>query len=346
MNNIVKKTAIPEATKVALWFNYVLMRGQERSILLRLSNGEVCFDIEALERLLKDRDTIKIGVHDGAFHADEVVAICLIELIFDVKAEVVRSRDPEVLNACDLVFDVLEGTFDHHRSRCDNISCAASRVLRALHNTEEVRSSFGQFVWKKLANLINAVAYQDNGGAVFERLGYIQTLARRARITGEEDKYFMEALDKAEDDIRTMMENWVDESPAYDAALEVIKERPHANVLVFGTDCLATDPKKIMWDEAHPALYWISPASPEKSKWNLMCCAVPREGEEDEYDGFSSRFLLPVAWRGVDGEELDKLIGTSSAIFCHKQGFMAAFASLEDAEKAAQEAIKALTGED
>lgn len=62
-----------------------------------------------------------IVVHDGIFHCDELVAVALWLLANPgTVAEVVRSRNPEVIEAADLVFDVggkYDGVkyFDHHQ---------------------------------------------------------------------------------------------------------------------------------------------------------------------------------------------------------------------------------------
>lgn len=60
-----------------------------------------------------------IGVHDGKFHDDEVVASAILTTIFkDYK--IVRTRDPVVFKYCDFLVDVGEeynhekGRYDHH----------------------------------------------------------------------------------------------------------------------------------------------------------------------------------------------------------------------------------------
>lgn len=68
----------------------------------------------------KMNDRKVIGTHDGSFHCDEVLACAMLRLIPEFKDAVVkRSRDPVVLEACDIVVDV-GGVFDPQTHRYDH----------------------------------------------------------------------------------------------------------------------------------------------------------------------------------------------------------------------------------
>ena len=63
---------------------------------------------------------IKIGTHNGAFHCDEVLACSMLKLLPEYKdANIIRTRDPEVLKTCDIVVDV-GGIFDPATHRYDH----------------------------------------------------------------------------------------------------------------------------------------------------------------------------------------------------------------------------------
>ena len=329
-----------------LIFNASLMRGSESVFVVSAWDGECMLDVQALQKHLADRNSIRVGTHNGGFHADEIVAIAMISLVLDVEVEIVRSRDAATLATCDIVVDVAEGTFDHHRSRCDNVSSAASRVLRFLHNTDEVRDAYPKFFWDSLADVVNNVALQDNGGKMYSRLGYIAALSRASALGEDEDACFNQAFDMARKDLSVMMQNWIAEAPAVEAAQKIVHDNPKADVLVFGPECRATDPKKWMWDEHHPALFYVSPSTVKCDTWDVLCCAVPQEKPEDEYDFFSSRYLLPTEWRGKDAAGLLAAAGLTGSVFCHKQGFMARFVSKDEAVAAAHKAISTLKGEE
>lgn len=58
------------------------------------------------------RALMKIGTHSGSFHCDEAFGCFLLKQLPEYKdAEIVRSRDPAVLDECDVVIDV-GGVYD------------------------------------------------------------------------------------------------------------------------------------------------------------------------------------------------------------------------------------------
>ncbi|ELU12172.1 hypothetical protein CAPTEDRAFT_225005 [Capitella teleta] len=63
---------------------------------------------------------MKIGTHNGAFHCDEVLACFMLkELPIYKDAEIIRTRDPKLLETCDIVVDV-GGVYDHAAKRYDH----------------------------------------------------------------------------------------------------------------------------------------------------------------------------------------------------------------------------------
>lgn len=64
--------------------------------------------------------TLKIGTHDGRFHCDEALACFMIKKLPQFKnATIVRSRDINLLNNCDIVVDV-GGVYDPEKLRFDH----------------------------------------------------------------------------------------------------------------------------------------------------------------------------------------------------------------------------------
>ena len=65
----------------------------------------------------------KIGTHSGTFHCDEILAVFLLQSLPEFQShEVLRTRDLELLDQCDIVvdvgsvFDPARKRFDHHQS--------------------------------------------------------------------------------------------------------------------------------------------------------------------------------------------------------------------------------------
>ncbi len=71
---------------------------------------------------VRDATHVVIGTHSGVFHCDEIMAIAMLKLIPEfAAADVLRTRQPELLAACAVVVDVggqycaERGRFDHHQ---------------------------------------------------------------------------------------------------------------------------------------------------------------------------------------------------------------------------------------
>ncbi len=61
-----------------------------------------------------------IGTHDGKFHCDEVLACSLLKMLPEYSdAKIVRTRNSEKLDGCDIVVDV-GGVYDPSRHRYDH----------------------------------------------------------------------------------------------------------------------------------------------------------------------------------------------------------------------------------
>lgn len=63
-----------------------------------------------------------IGTHSGVFHCDEVLACWMLKKLPEYKnSKILRSRDYEILNQCEIVVDVgseyipEKKRFDHHQ---------------------------------------------------------------------------------------------------------------------------------------------------------------------------------------------------------------------------------------
>ncbi|KDP27326.1 hypothetical protein JCGZ_20827 [Jatropha curcas] len=62
----------------------------------------------------------RVGTHDGTFHCDEALACFILRLTNNFSnAQIVRTRDPQVLNSLDAVLDV-GGVYDPYRYRFDH----------------------------------------------------------------------------------------------------------------------------------------------------------------------------------------------------------------------------------
>ncbi|KAI1105115.1 metal-dependent protein hydrolase [Jackrogersella minutella] len=74
----------------------------------------------AAKRLKTSESGVKIGTHNGHFHADEALAVYMLRLLPTyANSSLVRTRDPAVLETCHTVVDV-GGEYDASRNRYDH----------------------------------------------------------------------------------------------------------------------------------------------------------------------------------------------------------------------------------
>jgi len=75
---------------------------------------------------------LRIGTHNGTFHADEVLACALLKILPSfANSEIVRTRDPKTLDTCDIVVDV-GGVFDPATKRFDHHQKSFTHSLNSL----------------------------------------------------------------------------------------------------------------------------------------------------------------------------------------------------------------------
>lgn len=325
-----------------LTFDAALLRGRENEFIVSGWDDEAMIDVQKLQASVGPGPFI-VAVHPGSYHVDELVAIAMTELILDVKAtSIIRSRNLDDVTGAHFVMDTCEGLLDHHGVRNDGHSCAATRIFKILYNTDEIREAFSSTFWQKLGAFCDRVAAQDNGKEMFDRMGYVHAQNKLGVVSGEDT--FDKALNLVRCDLEAMLYVWDEEAKAADVVNSTLDANYNADVVVFPPEARAANAKEIMWYRRHPAIYYISPES--ESDWRILCCAPPRETEDEEFSPFKSRFLLPEQWRSKRGEELSAVSKVPGAIFCHAAGFIAGWQTKEGAVQAAERAIRILKGEE
>lgn len=116
-----------------LLFKYVFYVMQLGRLIKRLRLSPTCIPLDysvnfnstfnSISRKLsfaRMSEKMKIGTHDSTFHCDEALACFLLKLLPRYKdAEIVRSRDNNILSTCDIVVDV-GGVYDPNKHKYDH----------------------------------------------------------------------------------------------------------------------------------------------------------------------------------------------------------------------------------
>lgn len=291
-----------------------------------------------------DKKFKRVGTHSGRFHADEVMSTAILKELFDI--EVVRSRDPGILNELDLIYDVGNGEFDHHqidkKYREDGTPYAACGLI-----------------WNRFGR--DVAVYAEPALTETD----VEDLFRYV------DETLIEGIDAADNGLRTCVtvipsmnissviaefnppwDSTMSEDDAFNNAVQfasivlrnTINQR--LSVIRAGSDVLKAynnrvRPEVLLLDRPYP---WMQVLRQIDTKKEVLFVIYPRDSEYliqtvRERDGTGDRKRLPLEWAGKRNEELNKVIGIEDAIFCHTARFIAGAGSLKSVLKMADLAI-------
>ena len=114
---------------------------------------------------------VRIGTHDGSFHCDEVLACVFLKLLPEYRdAEIVRTRDPDILSQCDIVVDV-GGVFDHEAKKYDHHQASFDLTMEQVSGgkikSDVLLSSAGLIYWFYRRQIFQSLLPTDPEGRVY-----------------------------------------------------------------------------------------------------------------------------------------------------------------------------------
>ncbi|KAK9275823.1 hypothetical protein L1049_023094 [Liquidambar formosana] len=321
----------------------------------------------------------RVGTHNGSFHCDEALGCFMIRLTDKFSgAEIVRTRDPQVLEGLDAVLDV-GGVYDPSRDRYD-------------HHQKGFGEVFGHGFSTKLSS----------AGLVYKHFGK-EIIAKELQLDEEHPdvhrlflavyKSFMEAIDAIDNGINQYD---TDQPPKYvnntnlssrvgrlnldwmdpDQSPEKENEAFHRAMTLAGSEFLDSVrnyvkswlPARSIVVECLAARGDIDPSGEIMvlttfCPWKLHLFELEEEMKIDppiKYvlyqddrskhwrvqavsvspDKFESRKALPSQWCGLRDEELSKESGIPGCVFVHMSGFIGGNHSYEGALAMARASLK------
>jgi len=286
-----------------------------------------------------------IVTHDGVFHADDVFAVAAL-LLLETGAEVVRTRDEQVIKRADFVVDV-GGVYDEAYDRFDHHQKGGAGE----RENGVPYASIG-LVWKKYgASLCVSAAV---AGRVEQALivpldandnGVDIASARSAGVSSY----------TISDAIRAYTPTWLEATSgmreAFTAAVLFAKhllgrEIRRAEAVLAGQERVeaayrsAADKRLILLDgdyswkdilAAFPEPLYVM--HPQEGIWRLYSV-------RDNPHAFINRKDLPESWAGLRNAEFADVTGVPDAIFCHRNRFTAGARSKEGALQLAKLALE------
>lgn len=296
------------------------------------------------------RQDVVAATHSGTFHADDVLAAAAMRLL-NPQVKLLRSRDMLQLDAADILFDVgrkfdrAACRFDHHQLE-----------YKEARENGIPYSSFG-LVWREIGDklcdsaaaanrvdvsLVQGVDAVDCGVTLSKEVVPVKLMSISAVLgsfnTGWQDLSTPDASNAAFEQAvgvaKAVLENAIREANGFEKAKAVVEraeflEGGRVLLLEHGVPWKETVLESAKYEKL---LYVVYPDA--QAKWHLSC--VP-----DKSGSFSNRKSLPLAWAGLDGEELDKVTGIKGCVFCHRARFVGGHTSKEGVIEMARLALKA-----
>lgn len=312
---------------------------------------------------------MRIVTHSGKFHADDAWAVAALNLLFP-DAEIVRTRDPALIEAADFAVDVggiwdpTAGRFDHHQKGFD-----------AARQSGVPYASAG-LVWREYgARCVMALAAQHTGHQLSEDKAREMAYGIDADVVQYLDLSDVGAAKSAPGGyglsavISGYNTNWLDEQRlGYGEAAEEFRMAQFRRAMAVLADVMANAVKYrvgalLALDQVRQAevleggrvLFLKNGALPwtqvVRKEMPQVLFVISYSIAEQRHllhtvpvsaDSFTARADLPEPWAGLRDAELAAVTGVPDAGFCHNGRFIASAKSYEGIRAMAALALKAV----
>jgi uncharacterized UPF0160 family protein len=298
----------------------------------------------------------KLVTHNGGFHADDVVAYAILQLVLDKRGEtyeLIRTREDDIISSADIVFDVgniydpVTHRYDHHQvgragSRENGIHYAAAGLVwkhfgRELCESEQVWSDIDK-------NIISPTDAADNGQKIVKEFAFIDVglgsftsfIGAFDTVSSEENNpensynTFIEISTITANLLKRYIESQNNLEKVYTEVCELYEKSPEKNILVIDKNI----PRRVIirMSEFSDLLFIIYPDG-ERTMWKSE---VIRKNSET----FEARVPFPPHWAGLRDTELQEVCGVSDALFAHPGQFLIGARSLQGVQQMVAQALE------
>ncbi|KZO96910.1 metal-dependent protein hydrolase [Calocera viscosa TUFC12733] len=321
-----------------------------------------------------------IGTHNGTFHADEALAVYLLRQLPEYKnSQLVRSRDPAKLDACDIVVDVgaiydpAKNRFDHHQRGFTEIfghgfvtKLSSAGLVYKHFGKELIAQRIGkpvhdptvELLWLKLyKEFIESIDANDNGinqyptdvearyrlnTGLSSRVGHLNPAWNQPSSADVYDSQFAKASALTGTEFFGRLDYYAN---AWLPARDVVKRAMESRTAVEPTGRILLLETFAPWKE-HLFELEEETGIPEAEKALYVLYPDETGGNwrvqavSATPSSFESRKALPEPWRGVRDDDLSTLTGIPGCIFVHASGFIGGNKSKEGAMEMAKRALE------
>ncbi|KAJ6575145.1 GAMM1 protein [Mycena capillaripes] len=320
-----------------------------------------------------------IGTHNGTFHCDEALAVFLLRQTAAYRdSEVKRTRDPAVLETCDIVVDVgavydeSKQLFDHHQRGFTEVfghgfeTKLSSAGLVFKHFGKEVIANKTQLplddpkvttLWLKMyKQFIEAIDGIDNGISQYpsdikpkyksstdlgSRVASLNPVWNQPSSPAILDAQFAKASQLTGEEFLGKLNYYAN---AWLPARDLLNGSIEASKQIDLTGKIIVFEQFLPWKE-HLFDFEAELAIPESDK--AIYVVYPDEGGNWRVqavpvssESFESRKALPEAWRGLRDDTLSAASGIEGCVFVHASGFIGGNKTREGAMQLAKAALE------
>ena len=343
-----------------------------------LHHGNITYTRTTSQKFVTMAKNVKIGTHDGTFHCDEALACFMLKTLPRYKdAVIVRSRDMNILNTCDIVIDVgkeydpSKHRYDHHmRDFNESVSTVikkpgynwtiklSSAGLIYCHFGNEIikhfipqaKDSDVEMIFKYIYNtFIKEIDAIDNGITMFReepRYHIVTDLSSRVKLLNpawnskdiDIDSQFLKAVElTGQELVQRIQYAAYVWLPARSNLQEAIDKRFEADP----SGEIIELSRHIPWSEH---LFEIEKEQNVQPPLKFVVF-----GNNNDYrvqcipvapHSFVCRLFLPEPWGGLHDETLSSVSGIKDAIFVHSGLFIGGHRTREGAMAMARKALE------
>ncbi|EEB06460.2 eukaryotic protein [Schizosaccharomyces japonicus yFS275] len=314
----------------------------------------------------------RIATHSGKFHADESLAVYMLRCLEEYRdAKVIRTRDLELIDSCDIAVDVggkFDGVkyFDHHQREFNDtfspdyktkLSSAGlvykyfgKRVITSILPSAPITESQLDLLHVKIyREFIEGLDADDNGISPYPAElkpafrsslslpGMVSMLFPEWNSDKQDDDAIYEQFMKAS----RMMGHWFEAAvkyytlswlPAKSIVESAVNEAGSSPIIVFQKSCPWKSHLFEIEEEKNIVGQFKYALYSDGKNWRIQAVSISP-------DSFVSRLPLPEPWRGVRDDALSKLTGIPGCIFVHASGFIGGNATYEGVLEMAKKAL-------
>ncbi|XP_043602054.1 MYG1 exonuclease isoform X2 [Bombus pyrosoma] len=321
---------------------------------------------------------VKIGTHDGTFHCDEALACFMLKTLPRYKdAVIVRSRDMNILDACDIVVDVggeynpSMHRYDHHmRDFNESVSTVIKKPgydwTMKLSSAGLIYCHFGHEVIKHLIPQANDSDVEMIFKHIYDTfIKEIDGIDNGVTMFNEEPVYRI--VTDLSSRVKLLNPAWNSKDINIDSqffkAVELTGKELVQHINYVANAWL---PAKSIVQEAIDKRFEVDPSGEiiellQFVPWSEHLYAIEKEqnvqpplkfvifGNGANYrvraipvapDSFVCRLFLPESWGGLHDEELVSVSGIKDAVFVHSKRFIGAHLTREGAITMARKALE------